>query len=165
MPSGYQTTSKWLVLLLAFIALAGCGAIYDSIVGLPEDDRAQVEFYFAQDEYQQGLIRRAATSNQPALYTQQIPILEANDIEQALPMRDAAGYFFVGIKLKDSGARKLARTTPGMIGKRLAVVIDGRLLGAALIDGPIDKGAFAIATNDRNSAFALAQLLNRPTQR
>lgn len=141
--------------------LAGCGAIYDAIVPPPVDERRQkIAFYFAQPDYEQGLVRRAAAGGEPVLYAQQKPILEGDDIDQALPMRDASGYFFVGIKLKDSGARKLAQSTPAMIGKQLALVVDERLLGAAPIDGPIDKGMFAMATSDRNAAFVLAGLLN-----
>lgn len=147
--------------LMAFaMVLAGCGAIYDAIVPPPVDHRPHVAFYFAQDGYEQGLIRRTGPGGVPVLYTQQKPILEGRDIEQAVAMRDAAGYFFVGIKLKDSGARKLAQSTPTMLGKQLALVVNERLLGAAIIDDPIDKGLFAMATSDRNAAFALADLLN-----
>ncbi len=147
--------------LMAFLLLAtGCGAIYDAIVPPPVDHRTDIAFYFAQDSYEQGLIRRAGPGGAPVLYTQQKPILEGQDIEQAVPMRDAAGYFFVGIKLKDSGARKLAQSTPSMLGKQLALVVNERLLGAAIIDDPIEKGLFAMATSDRNAAFALADLLN-----
>jgi len=162
MPCFARFIASWrlLIVLALMFVLSGCGAIYDAIVPSPPDPRQEISFYFAQDEYKQGLIRRAAIGGDPTLYTQQKSIIDGSDIDQAVPMRDAAGYFFVGIRLKDSGARKLAQATPDMIGKQLALVIDGRLLGAALIDDPIDKGMFAMATSDRNSAVALAELLN-----
>jgi preprotein translocase subunit SecD len=140
--------------------ITGCGAIYDAIVPPPPDDRQQVAFYFAQDEYEQGLVMRTARGGEPKLYTQQTPIIKGAEIKMAVPMKDPNGYFFVGIQLDDSGARKLAQATPDMIGKQLALVVDDRLLGAALIDGPIDKGMFAMATSDRNAAFVLAGLLS-----
>lgn len=150
-----------LVLLAGLFALmTGCGAIYDAIVPPPPDDRQNIAFYFAQSEYEQGLVMRAARGGEPKVYAQQTPILEGTDIKMAVPMKDAAGYFFVGIQLKDSGARKLAQASPAMIGKQLALVVDGRLFGMALIDGPIDKGMFAMATADRNAAFTLASLLS-----
>lgn len=142
------------------VLLTGCGAIYDAIVPPPPDDRQHIAFYFAQSEYEQGLVMRAARGGEPKLYAQQTPIVEGTDIKRAVAMRDAAGYFFVGIQLNDSGARKLAQASPAMIGKQLALVVDGRLFGMALIDGPIDKGMFAMATADRNAAFALADLLS-----
>ena len=86
--------------------------------------------------------------------------IEGADIKMAVPMKDAAGYFFVGIQLNDSGSRKLAQATPQMVGKQLVLVVDDRLLGAALIDGPIDKGVFAMATSDRHAAFILSDLLS-----
>lgn len=150
--------------LIALFLLSGCGAIYDAIVPPPPDDRQSIAFYFAQDNYEQGLVMRAARGGEPKVYTQQKPIIEGPDIKMAMPMKDAAGYFFVGIQLNDSGARKLAQSTPQMIGKQLALVVDDRLLGAALIDGPIDKGMFAMATSDRNAAFALSELLSPKSQ-
>jgi len=151
---------KVFFLLILTVSLAGCGAIYDSVVPPPPDDRQQVAFYFAQQEYEQGLVMRTARGGEPRVYAQQKPIVQGTDIQRAVPLRDAAGYFFVGIELNDSGARKLAQATPRMIGKQLALVVDDRLLGVALIDGPIDKGMFAMATSDRNGAFALSDLLS-----
>lgn len=148
------------MLLVFAVGLTGCGAIYDAIVPPPPDDRQNVAFYFAQDDYEQGLVMRAARGGEPKVYAQQKPIIEGPDIKMAVPMKDAAGYFFVGIQLNDSGARKLAQATPQMIGKQLALVVDDRFVGAALIDGPIDKGMFAMATSDRNAAFALSDLLS-----
>ena len=147
-------------LVALFSALTGCGAIYDSIVPPPPDERQNVAFYFAQDEYEQGLVMRAARGGEPKVYAQQTPIVQGSDIKMAVPMKDAAGYFFVGIQLNDSGARKLAQSTPQMIGMQLALVVDDRLLGAALIDGPIDKGTFAMATSSKNAAFVLSDLLS-----
>lgn len=159
---GMRMRFWWLVGLLSL--LTGCGAIYDAIVPPePDEGRQKIAFYFAQDTYEQGLVIRAAHGGEPKFYAQQKPILERADIKMAVPMKDASGYFFVGIQLNDSGARKLAQATPQMIGKQLALVVDDRLVGAALIDAPIDKGMFAMATPNRNAAFVLAELLNPTT--
>ncbi|MCD8536808.1 MAG: hypothetical protein LRY56_04625 [Burkholderiaceae bacterium] len=160
----YLAWRNCLPVLVSLFFLSGCGAIYDAIVPPPPDDRQNIAFYFAQDEYEQGLVVRAARGGEPKVYAQQKPIIEGTDIKMAMPMKDAAGYFFVGIQLNDSGARKLAQATPQMIGKQLALVVDDRLLGAALIDGPIDKGMFAVATSDRNAAFVLSDLLSPKSQ-
>ncbi len=149
-----------LVTTFLVVVLPGCGAIYDVVVPPPPDERRSVAFYYAQEDYEQGLVMRTAGGGEPKLYTQQKPIVEGTDIKMVAPMKDPAGYFFVGIQLNNSGARKLAQTTPQMIGKQLALVINDRLLGAALIDGPIEQGMFALATSDRNAAFALSDLLS-----
>jgi preprotein translocase subunit SecD len=151
---------RWFGLLVLMAMLTGCGAIYDSLVPPPPDERQNIAFYFAQDQYRQGLVMRAARGGTPKVYAQQTPIVQGTDIQRAVPMKDAAGYFFVGIQLNDSGARKLAQASPKMIGKQLALVVDGQLIGAALIDAPIDKGTFAMATSNKNAAFALSDLLS-----
>ena len=103
---------------------------------------------------------RAARGGEPKVYTQQAPIIEVPEIKMAMLMKDAAGYFSLGAQLNDGGTRKLAQSMPSMIGKQLALIVDNRLLGAALIDGPIDKGMFAMPTADKNAAFVLSDLLS-----
>jgi preprotein translocase subunit SecD len=146
------------LLAVLLLALGGCGAIWDQMYPEPEPD-ASIGFYIAQTDYAQGLLSYVSSPGGPRLYLQQQPIVKAVDIQSATPMVDRAGYFFVGIRLNDSGARKLAQATATSINKQLALLVGDRLVGAASIDEPIDKGMFAMATRDRASAFALANLL------
>lgn len=151
---------RWFVVVLVCTYLQGCGAIYDAAFPPPPDERQQIVFYIGQSVYEPSLVLRTGRGGEPRLYTEQTPVLKGTDIEVAMPMKDAAGYYFVGIRLKDSGARKLAQASARAVGKQLALVINERLLGAALIDSPIEKGTFAMATADQSSAFILAGALN-----
>ena len=152
--------ARWLGLVGSLSALAGCGAIYDSMFPPPPDERQQIVFYIGQQAYEPSLVLRTGRGGYPRLYTEQKAIVTGADIEMAVPMKDAAGYFFVGIRLTDSGARKLAQASKRAIGKELALVADELLIGSALIDSPLDKGTFAMATRDQNSAFRLAGALS-----
>jgi len=146
------------LLVAVMLTLGGCGAIWDQIYPEPQPD-ASIGFYIAQVDYAQGLLSFVPNPGGARLYLQQQPIVKGVEIQSATPMVDRAGYFFVGIRLTDSGARKLAQATAEATDKQLALLVGGRLMGAAVIDGPIDKGMFAMATRDRASAFALADLL------
>lgn len=146
----------WICLALL---LPGCGAIWDQLYPI-EDKRAQAGFYLSQATYEQGLLSFTPRGGGQRLYLQQQPLVTGSEIQSATPMVDASGHFFVAIRLKDSGARKLAQATAKSHGQSLALRLGDQLLGAAPIDGPIDKGLFAMATRDRASAIALAQLLS-----
>jgi preprotein translocase subunit SecD len=150
--------SRQCFLVFLTLTLGGCGAIWDQMYPEPQRD-ASIGFYIAQADYAQGLLSSVSSPGGPRLYVQQQPIVKGVEIQSATPMVDKAGYFFVAIRLTDSGARKLAQATAEATDKQLALLVGGRLMGAAFIDSPIDKGMFAMATRDRASAFALADLL------
>lgn len=153
---------RWIsrVFLVFFaLSIAGCGAIWDNLFPL-DDERSQIGFYLARPTYEQGLMSFTPRGGGQRLYLQQQPIVTGLEIRSATPMIDATGHFFVAIRLKDSGARKLAQATEDSKGHLLALRAGDQLIGAAPIDGPIDKGLFAMATRDRASAIALSQLLN-----
>ncbi len=151
--------SRWLTVCLA-IGLTGCGALWDAAYPPPPDPRVVVGFYIAKTQAAPGWIEQSMDGADAVLYLSQEPIVSGTEIRSATPMRDAAGYFFVGIRLNDSGARKLAQASTRAVGDRLALVINERLLGSALIDAPIEKGMFAMATRDRASAMTLSQALS-----
>jgi len=150
---------RWLTVCLS-VGLAGCGALWDTAYPPPPDPRAIVGFYIAKTEAEPGWVEQSLADSEAVLYLSQEPIVSGTEIRSATPMLDPAGYFFVGIRLNDSGARKLAQASTRAVGDRLALVINERLLGSALIDTPITKGMFAMATRDRTSAVTLSQALS-----
>jgi len=155
---------RWLTGLMA-VMLSGCGALWDAMYPPPPDPRATVGFYLAKTEPKEGWVKRVGTGGSQVLYLAQEPIVTGSEIQAATPMTDPAGYFFVAIRLNDSGGRKLAQASARAVGDQLALVINDRLLGAALIDAPIEQGLFAMATLDKSSAFILSQVLSPPAPR
>ena len=156
--------------LLAFIVfmptLAGCGAIWESIYPSEPENLPPYAFHIASESDAVGLLAWTDTQGRQTLYLQREPILTRTDVKAASPMVDPRGHYFVAIRLTDGGSRKLARVSSEHIGQSLALVTGSYLMGAALIDGPIDKGLFAMAVTSRTSAVALAKFLapDRPFQ-
>jgi len=156
-----------MAVLVAFILfLSGCGAIWESMYPSEANALPSYSFHTASTSDTPGLLPWSDAQGRHTLYLQREALLTRADIKGASPMVDGAGQFFVAIRLSDSGSRKLARVSADHIGQSLALVTGGYLMGSALIDGPIDKGLFAMAVTSRSSAFALAEFLapNRPVQ-
>ena len=153
-----RVSARWLTVLVS-VGLTGCGALWDAAYPPPPDPRVVVGFYIAKTEAQPGWIKQSIVDTDSVLYLSQEPIVSGTEIRSATPMLDPAGYFFVAIRLNDSGTRKLAQASGRALGDRLALVINDRLLGSALIDAPIEKGLFAMATRDKSSAMTLSQAL------
>ncbi len=59
------------------------------------------------------------------------------------------------------GARALAATTTGAVGKKLVIVVDGEVLAAPVIEGPITDGRLALRMGRPAAADALAAALSR----
>lgn len=155
---------RWATAMLT-VLLSGCGALWDGMYPPPPDPRATVGFYLAKTEPTADWVKREGVGGRPVLFLAQEPIVTGTEIMAATPMTDPTGYFFVAIRLNDSGARKLAQASARAVGDQLALVINDRLLGAALIDAPIEQGLFAMATRDKSSAFVLSQVLSPSDRR
>jgi len=66
----------------------------------------------------------------------------------------------VGIVFNRSGSRKLARLTEENVGKRLAIVIGGRVVSAPRIAGKIKKKMLLYGNFTREDAVTLVTILN-----
>jgi preprotein translocase subunit SecD len=153
--------------LLAVIpAFTGCGALWESMYPSESNKLPAYSFHIASTHDAPGLLPWTDAQGKQTLYLQRESLLTRADIKGASPMVDATGQFFVAIRLSDSGSRKLASMSRTNVGQSLALVTGSYLMGSALMDGPIEKGLFAMAVTSRNSAFALAEFLSpdRPVQ-
>jgi hypothetical protein len=155
-----------MLVVACLLMLSGCGALWESMYPSEASKLPTYAFHLASTQDAPGLLPWSDGPGRHTLYLQRESLLTRSDIKGASPMVDAAGQFFVAIRLSDSGSRKLTSVSRDHIGQSLALVTGGHLIGSALIDGPIDKGLFAMAVTSRNSAFALADFLapDRPVQ-
>lgn len=145
---------------LMTVLLTGCGALWDLAYPPPPDPRAEIGFYLAKTEPTVDWVERQGAGDQTVLYLAPEPVVVGTEIEAATPMTDPSGQFFVAIRLNGTGTRKLAEVSALALGDQLALVMEDRLLGAALIDAPIDQGLFAMAVRDQTAAFILSIALN-----
>jgi|UniRef100_UPI0040488936 preprotein translocase subunit SecD len=150
------------VTALMTVMLSGCGALWDLAYPPPPDPRASIGFYLAKTEPTVAWVKREGVGEQPALYLAPTPVVLGTAVQAATPMTDPSGLFYVAIRLNGNGTRKLAEVSALALGDQLALVIEDRLLGAALIDAPIKQGLFAMAVRDKNAAFVLSLALHPP---
>lgn len=66
------------------------------------------------------------------------------------------------IRLTPSGAEKLKRVSSGNVGKRLAILLDGRLLAAPVIGAPIPGGEAQLAGLKTDDAARLLAAFPKP---
>jgi len=142
------------------VMLSGCGALWDLAYPPPPDPRAGIGFYLAKTEPTVDWVKREGVGEQPALYLAPEPVVLGTEVQAATAMMDPSGLFFVAIRLNGSGTRKLAEVSALALGDQLALVMADRLLGAALIDAPIEQGLFAMAVRDKTAAFVLSLTLH-----
>lgn len=84
-------------------------------------------------------------------------VLTGADVESATRGAVTAGGVEVVVKLRDSGRRKLAESTAGNLGRRLAIVWEGRVLSAPMVMQAITEDRVSIT--GRFSDVVLAGLL------
>lgn len=86
------------------------------------------------------------------------PLLRGNAIQNAVQSYDSNGNPAVAIRLTPEGARTFAQITSANVGRRMAIVLDGRIISAPVILNPITGGSLQITGGfTREDARALAR--------
>jgi preprotein translocase subunit SecD len=89
-------------------------------------------------------------------------VLDRSDVGHAVAQKDPrTGNNEVLVTLTEKGKERFARLTEGSIGKRLAVVVDGKIVAAPVVRTKISGGSLVITGNfDAEEASELAEKLN-----
>ena len=91
------------------------------------------------------------------------PGLTGSIVRNAMAVRDNLGNPLVEFRLKEEGTASFARVTRDNLGRRLAIVLDGKLYSAPAIQGPIESGFGQISgLASAEEAMMLANLLSFP---
>jgi hypothetical protein len=90
------------------------------------------------------------------LYLQREPVLKGGDISQANDLVDKQGRHFVGVRFTKEGASKLAEVSAKSKGKRLVLIINGRVEAAPVIGEQLDHGVLAFGVPSALGAASLA---------
>lgn len=113
------------------------------------------------DSEQMTLVQPDNSPRQPrqpqpeVLNVQKAVLLDGSDVKNATPSVGRIGQPFIDIKLTDNGSKRFAEVTRQNIGKRLAIVIDGKLYSAPRINSAITGGEAQIT-----GAFTKAEAEN-----
>ena len=89
-------------------------------------------------------------------------VLDSSDVARAVAQKDpATGDNGVLVTLTEKGKERFAAVTEGSIGKRLAVVVDGKIVVAPMVRQKIGGGSLVINGNlNAKEASELAEKLN-----
>jgi hypothetical protein len=90
------------------------------------------------------------------LYLEREPVLRGEDISQANDLVDKQGRHFIGVRFTKAGASKLADVSAKSKGKRLVLIINGRVEAAPVIGEQLDHGVLAFGMPSALGAASLA---------
>jgi preprotein translocase subunit SecD len=89
-------------------------------------------------------------------------VLDASDVAEAKADKElVSGNDCVRVTLTEQGKERFAKLTEGSVGKRLAIVVDGKILSAPVIQERIAVGAMVLTGGlSAKEASELAEKFN-----
>lgn len=106
--------------------------------------RADLTMHLAQDTPAEGMTPMADPSTLKTIYVNPSPALTHEDIRRVLVQRGPSQTWVLAISFTETGSSRLARVTSENVGRRLAFMVDRRILTAPVLQGPITEGAAII---------------------
>src|SRR5215471_1725195 len=89
--------------------------------------------------------------------------MDGSSIKSAMVVRGNLGEPQIDFTLNDEGAARFGQITRENVGRRMAIVLDGQLYSAPVIQSPIETGRGQITGQfDQKEAFELANVLENP---
>ncbi|MFP4165736.1 MAG: protein translocase subunit SecD [Opitutales bacterium] len=95
-------------------------------------------------------------------FVKKLPEATGEIIEQANPQQTQAGGFRIGLEMTGEGANVLRSVTSDMVGERLAIVLDGKLYSAPVIQEELSNSAQITGDFSQREAIELSNVLNNP---
>ena len=96
------------------------------------------------------------------MFVKLIPEATGEIVDDAYMSQTQTGGFQVNLEMTSEGADILAAVTEKIIGKPLAIVLDGKLYSAPTVNGVLAKRAQITGSYSQREAFDLANVLNNP---
>src|SRR5205814_977999 len=89
--------------------------------------------------------------------------MDGSSLKSAMVVRGNLGEPQIDFTLNDEGAARFGQITRENVGRRMAIVLDGQLYSAPVIQSPIETGRGQITGQfDQKEAFELANVLENP---
>lgn len=96
------------------------------------------------------------------MFVKRIPEATGDIVKNAFASQTQTGSFQVNLEMTSDGSKVLREVTERMVGKPLAIVLDGKLYSAPTIQSVLSKNAQITGTYSQREAFDLANVLNNP---
>jgi preprotein translocase subunit SecD len=151
--------TRLISLFIGAALLVGCRD--SSIRRAPGDPVALLEFRVeAASANTPGVLSFPDPGGHPLLLRPEVVIRNA-DIS-SVEVEESEGRFSVGLRFIPSAAARLERETASNVGRRMAVLLDGKVVVAPLIRSAISSQARIDAHLTRDEAFRIARSLAPP---
>jgi preprotein translocase subunit SecD len=153
LPAARHETGRWLA---SGVALAALAFVFVAAVGLLRSRpvaAATIDFAvrLAEDAPAPGLEEATVEGSDRTIYLHPETIVGNGDLAKAQVIEGAAG-FGVAVTLSDDGAARMYRATSSHINRPLAILLDGVVVTAPTVRGPI--AASAVLDGDYTRAEA-----------
>ncbi len=106
--------------------------------------------------------RKTGEVTERRMFVKLIPEATGEIVDDAYISQTQTGGFQVNLEMTSEGADILGAVTERMIGKPLAIVLDGKLYSAPTVQGVLRSRAQITGTYSQREAFDLANVLNNP---
>jgi len=105
-------------------------------------NRVKIEFRLAESSPSEGLQEVSIEGTSEKLYVRKEVIVSNKDVVAARPIPSLVpNSFDIEIEFSDEGAKKIAKATSENIGKRIAILIDGKAIVAPVVRSTISNKA------------------------
>jgi preprotein translocase subunit SecD len=131
------SVNLWLDLRTSTLGLDSKWVAAKSVLGAWTLPSVRIEFRIADSEPRPGLTAMRNAEYGETLYVRPEVALGNSDIRTVIATKDEAGQPAIDIIFTDNGVKKMQELSGANAGKRLAVLVDGTLLFAPYIMGPI----------------------------
>ncbi|MBN2433131.1 MAG: hypothetical protein JXQ27_16790 [Acidobacteria bacterium] len=112
--------------------------------GPPPAPPVKVEFHAAADQPGAGMSFVEHESGEGGIYVAAEILLSNADIESATVQQDDYGAYQVDITFTEAGGTRFAEITGQSIGRKIAILVDGRLVSDPVIQDRITNGRAVI---------------------
>lgn len=141
------------ILLLA----AGLAAPAAASADEPKDRKPKTEFRLAEDKPRDGLEEATVEGTMEKVHLHKTAALTSADVATAKASVDPKTRDpIIEIKLTEAGAKKLEKLTGDNIGRRLAIVVNGKVVSAPVIQSKIGESANVTGKFTQEEAEKLA---------
>lgn len=120
----------------AFVAIA---SMQFSHAVYAQKQQATLEFCLASNASADNWTEHAVPDTDDTVFVSPKPVLTGRDIKKVSFFKDANRQPAIGFTLTDEGSAKMWKATSQNIGKRLAILLDGKVVSAPTIRSGIKK--------------------------
>ncbi|ADE54854.1 protein translocase subunit SecD [Coraliomargarita akajimensis] len=106
--------------------------------------------------------RKTGQVAETEMFIKRIPEATGEIVKDAYAYPNQAGGFEIHLEMTDEGSDVLRSVTERMVGKPLAIVLDGKLYSAPTVNSVLSKNAQITGSFSQREAIDLANVLNNP---